>query len=370
MRILFAHDKENPMYSETFIKAQLDLLPHDITYICVKSKYDISRNGRTLFDSQKLSNFKNKVLSKVLRKNINDEIFKENFKVFKSFKPDVILAQYGIIGMHLVDYAKELNCKLVVHFHGYDSGRKDILNRFNNYKDLWNHADATIAVSKAMYSQLLSLGAPEDKLFHSCYGINTDTFDLKKEYNGKQLFAVGRFTEKKAPQITLYAFSLVLKEIPDARLIMAGDGPLYDICFKLAQAMKINHAVTFLGAAPHDLVSEYMNNSLIFVQHSLVPENGDTEGTPLAVLEAMSTGLPVVSTKHAGIMDVVKEDETGYLVEEMDAETMALKIIELINDNKKCKDFGKKGRQIIQENYKVSRYIDELSNILEKVVQK
>jgi len=113
-----------------------------------------------------------------------------------------------------------------------------------------------------------------------------------------------------------------------------------------------------------------MQNSRVFVQHSLTPESGDMEGTPLAVLEAAASGLPVVATCHAGIMDVVVHGETGFLVPEGDVDSMAEHMYQVLNDPELARAMGQKGRARIGEQFSVERSIGNLRRILEETVRK
>ena len=114
---------------------------------------------------------------------------------------------------------------------------------------------------------------------------------------------------------------------------MVGAGLLHDVCSKLVKALHIEHAVELKGIVDHAGVAALMQESRVFVQHSLVPASGDTEGTPVAILEAGAAGLPVVSTKHAGISEAVIHGKTGFLVDEGDIDAMAEYIISTISQS-------------------------------------
>src|SRR5690606_24279507 len=115
----------------------------------------------------------------------------------------------------------------------------------------------------------------------------------------------------------------IAKNHPDASLIMAGDGVLLNMCQNLARHLEIEKQVLFPGVITPETYRELLSESLAFVQHSITAANGDMEGTPLAVLEAGAAGLPVISTKHAGIPDVIVDGKTGLLCVEHDVATMA-----------------------------------------------
>ena len=129
--------------------------------------------------------------------------------------------------------------------------------------------------------------------------------------------------------------------------------------------MGLQDAVSFLGAQPHSRVKAEMRNADIFVQHSIVASDGDSEGTPVAVLEAGAMGLPVVATKHAGIPDVVVHGETGLLSEERDIGAMAKHICKLLSDAPLCRELGRNAFQHVRRFYTLDKSIQRLQLVLE-----
>ena len=108
--------------------------------------------------------------------------------------------------------------------------------------------------------------------------------------------------------------------------------------------------------------------SVAFVQHSITADNGDMEGTPVAVLEASAAGLPVISTFHAGIPDVIIHGETGLLVEEHDVEGMANYMIHLLENPDKAINMGAKGKTHIRDNFSLDRHLNTISELVKKAV--
>src|SRR3546814_21143924 len=101
---------------------------------------------------------------------------------------------------------------------------------------------------------------------------------------------------------------------------MAGIGPLWQQTKELAARLNLEKAIDFAGVLTHEQVYERMKHTRAFVQHSVTAAAGDSEGTPNSILEASAAGLPVVSTRHAGIKEAVRHEETGFLVEEHDVD--------------------------------------------------
>ena len=131
---------------------------------------------------------------------------------------------------------------------------------------------------------------------------------------------------------------------------MIGEGPMLEQCKALAGNLGISHAIEFLGAQNHSVVESEMQNARCFVQHSVAP-SGDCEGTPVSILEAGATGLPVVSTRHAGIPDVVIEGQTGFLVDEGDESGMTHWMTQLAQQPELATTMGSAAREHITRNF-------------------
>ena len=99
-----------------------------------------------------------------------------------------------------------------------------------------------------------------------------------------------------------------------------------------------------------------------------MPYNGDSEGTPVGIIEAMAAGLPVVSTRHAGIPDVVIENETGFLVDENDINQMASYILKITDDRELAKCLGEKGKAKIQDHFTMEKHLETINNLIYAIV--
>jgi glycosyltransferase involved in cell wall biosynthesis len=279
----------------------------------------------------------------------------------------VILAEYGPTGVAVRRACAAANIPLVVHFHGYDAYHRETLDRhISDYRRMFDHVTSIVAVSRHMCDQLIGLGAPPEKIEFNPYGIDVELFSKGEPAAAPPVFlAVGRFVAKKAPDQTIKAFAKISARYPDARLEMIGDGPLHESCRDLARHLGISERVMFRGAIPHLEAARIMARGRCFVQHSVTPDNGDMEGTPLAVLEAMATRLPVVATRHGGIVDVVSDGETGYLVDELDVESMAKAMARLIESPATAARMGDAGRAFVLTKHSMKQQIGALASILQ-----
>jgi colanic acid/amylovoran biosynthesis glycosyltransferase len=281
---------------------------------------------------------------------------------------DTLLANYGPMGVALSDACKSANVRLFVHFHGFDAAEyKTLENYKESYEILFQKATGIIIVSNDMKKQLLALGANPATIYLNPYGVEIDKFFGAEPENNTSIFiSVGRFTAKKAPIFTIKAFEKVLKSEPNAKLIMIGEGELWEDAKRLVEELKLQESIEFKGKKTPEEIAKYLREASVFVQHSLRAKNGDSEGTPNAVLEASATGLPIVSTRHAGIKDAVVHGETGFLVEEGDWETMADYMLQLAQDPQLAGEMGRAARKHIEKNYEMSKRVQTLREILEK----
>jgi len=283
---------------------------------------------------------------------------------------EVLLAEYGTAGAELAGVSRATGVPLVAHFHGFDAHRPKYIGQYGGYRALFAQASALVVVSRAMERQLLDLGAPREKVVYNVYGIDVERFTPgRADAAPPRFLAVGRFVPKKAPQLTVRAFRRVLDQRPEARLTMVGAGKLWEACRELVEELGMGHAVDLRGIQPPEEVAALMRDSRAFVQHSVVTETNDHEGTPLAVLEAMACALPVVATRHAGIGDVVEHGTRGLLCAEHDVETMAAHMVALIDDPAEAGAMGLAGRAYVERHHRVEDRVAILQGILERAAR-
>ena len=355
---------QTDIYSETFIQNHIDYLDFnkyvlygtDLTKIKYNERYLLKKNLTTSLNFKLFRNSKKKIAEKNLIK----------FLLFN--KIDCILAEYAQSGILVADIAFKLKIPLIVHFHGYDASVYSLLNDNRKaYLKMFERSSAIISVSLSMSERLINLGAESRKIFYNCYGIDTDLFVKSERPLNNMILCVGRFVEKKAPHLSILAFYRAYLKFNKMKLVMVGDGPLLDACQELVKALKIQDVVIFKGVCGQTELVEIHKNADFLIQHSVIAPNGNAEGTPLSILEALASGLPVISTKHEGITQVVRNGYNGFLVEEYDIEDMAIKILELVNNNNLLLEQSLNARRTIEENYTLESSINSLNRIIKTV---
>lgn len=361
MNIAILTPNQNP-YSETFIQAHKDYLKGNVYYY-FGSGLGIQLEGQGVLLS-KLKRFYFKATSKLLKR---PSYYVRDRMLIASIKRnaiDVILVEYGAHAHNLSTFLEAIGLPIVVHFHGYDASRRDVIERCGNYEAVFGFSTKIIAVSKVMEVALLDLGCPREKLVYNVYGPQPEFESVHPTFAKKQFIGIGRFTDKKAPYYTIMAFKEVANQHPDARLLLAGNGFLMNVCQNLVKHYGLEEQVRFLGVITPEVYRELLTESLSFVQHSITAANGDMEGTPLAVLEASVAGLPVIATRHAGIPDVVVHEKTGLLCDEHDVHAMSLNMLKVLDDKVYAKQLGEAGKERILKKFTLKRHIEALQTTL------
>ena len=356
--------------TETFIQKHIDNLPFDkITIFGGLIPHNMTGENNDFIPLSFLEKLK-RTFTPSLNSNVND--FKERrLKYFlQKYKIEVVLAEYVITASYVFHICKELNIPIIATGLGYElSIHKVISDNKTRYQNLFKHCSSIIVVAKFMEKVLVELGYNQNKIFYSPAGASFDFCEIKPDYSSKKILAIGRFVEKKAPHLTILAFWKVLNEVPDAQLIFAGDGPLLNFCIDLVKALNIKQHVSFVGKINQEEHMHYLSECRLFVQHSKIAADGDSEGTPVAIVEASSAGLAVVSTMHAGIPDVIVNNETGYLVREGDVDTMSQSIIKLLKDSSLAKKMGEAGKKNIKANFTLDKHIAILTEKIKYAAQ-
>ncbi|MES2567374.1 MAG: glycosyltransferase family 4 protein [Bacteroidota bacterium] len=365
-RIAILTPNENA-YSETFIHKHIEFLPFEKIVIFGS---DIPFKMRGEDDHFLPLSFLEKVKRKI-RPVAND--YRElRLKYFLSkYKIQAVLAEFVYTGANIVKICEELNIPIVTTGLGYELSHTKTIEQYREaYKGLAKTDTTVIVVAKYMMSVLFELGFKNEKVIYSPAGASPDFFNVVPNYNSKQIVAIGRFVSKKAPHLTIFAFHKVLSVVPDAKLIMAGDGLYFDLCIDIVKCLGIEQKVIFVGSITQQQQKMYFESSRVFVQHSRISKDGDSEGTPVVIIEASSAGLPVISTFHAGIPDVIVHEQTGFLVKEGDMDKMADYMIRLLQDSEQSKKMGERGREYIRKNFTLEQHINIVATAIENAVNK
>jgi len=191
----------------------------------------------------------------------------------------------------------------------------------------------TISMHNRQY--LEAVGVPRDKLAVVRCGVSLATRADRPPYEARQRYRIGslgRLVEKKGMDDLIRAVALLHARRDDIELTIAGDGPLREPLAALAAELGIERSVRFEGALGHAAVNEWLRTLDVFALACKADARGDIDGIPVALMEAMSQRVPVVSTRLSGIPELVVHERTGLLAGPADAESMALALARLLDD--------------------------------------
>jgi glycosyltransferase involved in cell wall biosynthesis len=253
-------------------------------------------------------------------------------------------------------------CKTIYHFHGnlLFTAFSELSSSWKRYfKQLFEHSDIVISLSEYAKKKIIEF-APSANIVVVPNSIALPNLGKELKNEGKttgiQLSFLGHIKEQKGIFDLLKVVRKLIDERLDVRLSIGGYGELDRLMREIA-ALGLKDRVEYLG-----WISEEKRDSLLRKTDILVlPSYG--EGMPMTILEAMSHAVPVVSTPVGGTPELVVDGETGYLVKPGDLENLYNKISELISDKEKRKQFGYRGRQIIEKNHNLDINVQKIENI-------
>lgn len=363
MRICIVQPNHDSV-TETFLNAQAQRLPADVSVLCgLRPRH----KGHRLSAVDRLSRTWIRARRFLQNKPSQWEITQLYRRAFGQLNPQAVLAQYGPTGVRVMDACRQARVPLLVHFHGWDANNYATVDKHrDDYRRLFQQAAGIVAVSRAMQQKLISLGAPLHKIRYIPCGASCSSFVGSDPSNTEPVFlTVGRMIECKGPHYALIAFSEVLKRFPAARLRMVGAGDLLGFCQQLAFQLGVSQAVTFLGSQSHDCVAREMRSARALVHHSVLASTGDCEGTPVTVMEACASGLPVIGSRAGGIPDVVLHEQTGLLVDQRDITDLAAQMTRLANDPALAARLGAAAGERAREHFSQEQGIQKLWDLIQ-----
>jgi len=327
--------------------------------------------------SEKQSNYERllysvpKLLSIRQANTINEFLLKQ--------KIDIAHFHYGTDCGVFYPYTRKLKVPSVVSFYGYDVssfpkllfgyGRKYLQNR------VFSRVDKVLAMSPDMKSDLIASGCPEEKIIVHYYGTDCARFYHEHAYPEKEnvtIITLSNLCPKKGHIFQFKALrSLLDKGIKNFRFRVMGSGELEEELKSFVLKNGLKDYVHFAGPVKYgsaEMMKEFREAD-IFLHPSVIAPNGDKEGIPGTVIEAMASGLPVVSTYHAGIPHVISNDATGLLVEEWDVEALGNAIIELIENKYLRERLGKAAQEYAMNNLTLQEKEQELEVIYDDIIR-
>ena len=286
---------------------------------------------------------------------------------------DVVHAHFGNNGI-LASKIKKwgfTKAKVITSFYGYDTSLNLIKND-KYYKPLIDNGDLNISISNFMKQQLIDLGFPSNRILIHKLGIDVDRFpfSVKKISEKIKLLTIARLVEKKGIPSSIMAFKKVVTNCDNYKLEynIIGDGEKKGEYKRLIAEQGLKGQVNLLGLKSQEEIIKIIYDSHIFILPSVTANDGDMEGTPVSIMEAMATAMPVISTYHSGIPELIKDGVSGFLVPEKNIELLADKILYVINHPESWSKIGISARKFVEQNHNINTLNNELIEIYQQLL--
>ena len=368
--------------TETFIHQDALYLSknHDLLFICDT----ITDSGNyPLYDRIKVveeSPFRLSILQRLaLKLDIKMDYYNQSFaqtikKTIETFKPDIIHCQFGIQALKLIDNLEDHSIPLVIQFRGHDASnllhKKAYVKRLKEVLSRPNYHAIFVANSLRKNLKAKGIGVEGSMILHS--GIDLTKFALspskpKDSSTPFTFLQVSSLEERKGIEYTLHAFAILLQSHPSKafKLILTGDGERKASLVTLVEQLGLSELVEFVGFVSPLEAKALMQQADAFVHHSITTEDGNQEGIPNALMEAMAMELPVISTYHSGIPELVTDGVNGYLVKERDIQHYATRMADILSWKRMPLN-----REVIAKEFEINFHIKKLEDFYHRVSQK
>ncbi|MFQ5730137.1 MAG: glycosyltransferase, partial [Waddliaceae bacterium] len=281
---------------------------------------------------------------------------------------DIIHCQFGVLGAEFVELKElaSLKSRLVVSFRGYDISKFVSTHGAAVYDPLFKRGDCFLPNCDSFKRRLLALGCDPSKITVLRSGIDCDKFTFaprESASNSTRFVTIGRLVEKKGIEYGIRAVTKLVKTGKNVHYSIIGDGPLKSHLKALIGELGLHQQIEIFQEKNREEIIEILNRSHALIAPSITDDAGNQEGIPNVLKEAMAMGLPVVSTYHSGIPELIDDGISGFLVPERDTESLAQKLNTLIDRPETWLPMGKAGRARVEKHYHAKKLNLELVEI-------
>ena len=279
----------------------------------------------------------------------------------------LIHAHFGPQGFYSVNWFEKTSIPVVTNFYGYDVSElpRDPMWA-KRLKILFQKGRLFLVEGNFMRSKLIEIGCPADKVQIQRIAIPLDKLSfrkrLPKQKDEKVIFLFcGRFVEKKGLVYVIEAFAQIAKTNPHFEFRIIGTGPLQQHIENCISQFNLNENIKLLGFLNYQEYLKEMSLADIFIHPSVTSESGDSEGgAPTVILEAQAMGLPVVSTTHADIPNIVKPQKSALLSRERDLPSLVSNILSVLENQDQWAAMGEAGRAFVEQYHDIKKEVVSL----------
>ncbi|KTS25989.1 glycosyltransferase [Pantoea sp. BS_8] len=292
----------------------------------------------------------------------------------QTYEADVFLVHFGYAGA-LANKLRELGIlkgKQATVFHGADISRRHILDEHKqDYRNLFQQSELMLPISHLWQNKLIEMGCPPEKIHVTRMGIEPEKFNFQPRdgfHTPLRIVSVARLTEKKGLDVAVKASAMLKQRGGQFQYTIIGNGDQDKMMRDFIANESMQDCVTMPGFKPQEEIRKALSDADIFLLPSKTAADGDMEGIPVALMEAMAVGLPVVSTFHSGIPELIENNVSGWLVKEDDADALADTLLKLSQGEVDVAPVVAAARQKVETEFNQHIAYRELAQILEQMV--
>jgi glycosyltransferase involved in cell wall biosynthesis len=288
----------------------------------------------------------------------------------RSLNPDIVHAESHLFlpTVQAVRAARKFGLPCVVTVHGISVERGLAINAAQNLylrtigSRIFKNADKIICLTRQSAATVAGFGCPPEKTAVIPNAVDTTLFSPGLKRNDNLIVWVGRFVPEKGVEYLIKSARSVANSIRNIKFLMIGYGPQKGRALNLAQHYGLcQRNIDFVGRLDRAAIASVLRKATLFVFPSL------TEGMPVALMEAMSSGVPTVGFDVPGVNDLVVDGENGFLVPPRDSKSFANAIISLVEDGRKRKRMSKSSREVIVRGYSWEKVLKEIDKVYNEI---
>ena len=289
---------------------------------------------------------------------------------------DIIHCQFGTQGYRGLAFKRLLQPtpKLLVMFRGFDISCYVNQGGDKVYRQLFKDVDYCLANCDFFRQRVIELGCEPERISVHFSGLNANkfTFRPRRLESGEptRIATTGRLVEKKGIEYAIRAVAQQVEQFPELTYYIMGDGPLRQSLETLMSELRVESYIHLLGWQDESEIIKILDTCHLFIAPSVTAEDGNQDAPINVLKEAMAMGLPVISTDHGGIPELVEDGVSGFLAPERDANALADKLGYLLAHPERWPEMGQAGRAFVERHFDLHRLNDELVLLYEQLLEK
>ncbi|MBE9041447.1 glycosyltransferase [Oscillatoriales cyanobacterium LEGE 11467] len=288
---------------------------------------------------------------------------------------DIIHCQFGTQSFRGMAFqtVNSPQAKLVTTFRGQDISRFVAQKGPHIYDRLFSRGDYFLANCEFFKQQALELGCPRDRIKVHGSGLECDRFPFRTRRppakKPVRIATVGRLVEKKGIEYSIRGVAECMRSYPNLTYTIVGEGELRPELEQLVRSLGLESKIKLVGQKSQEELIDILETCHLFIAPSVTAADGDRDAPVNTLKEAMAMGLPIISTRHGGIPELVDDGVEGFLVPERDASAIARELSELLEHPQRWPIMGRAGRARVEAQYDLSRLNDELATLYRSLLQ-